>query len=85
MQYSARPLESLTGYTLEQGSGKLANLSGIFQRKGSSAKRCDKTALLPYITPDWLSDSWEREQREKETSEGEQRCASKPRADLQWV
>lgn len=29
----------------------MANLSGIFQRKGSSAKRCDKTALLPYITP----------------------------------
>ncbi len=49
--FNNQPLESFTGYTLEQGSGKLANLCGIFQRKGSSAKRCDKTAWLPYITP----------------------------------
>lgn len=74
-----------TGYTLEQGSGKAANLSGIFHRKGSSAKRCDKTALLPYITPGWLSDSWEKEQKENQTSKSEQRCAPKPRADLHRV
>lgn len=51
---------------MEQGSGELASLTGIFQRKGSSAKRCDKTALLPYITPTgYLTPGRERKGRKR--------------------
>lgn len=57
MQYLARPLESLTGYTLEQGSGKLANLmafsNGKVQvRRDVIKQHCYLTLpLTGYLTP----------------------------------